>query len=452
MPAHVANQPGLVATTANRSFISALQILDRSFTEKLVEKYGSENYTFLLDMLGRKVKTENRDFYHYERRKRHAAVQVASITGGATAGADVVVTVIAGSHYDSGTKSPGRVGEVVMWANTGALGKITSITTTTASAHTYTIKPLKSDVRINPAANDWLLFQGLQHVGEASDVQASIQPLTDKISNSVTEIREDYHITDKAAMEKIEWADPATGMRYYKYFGTSEAEKRFLNNRELLAMFSVDVTNSGITSNGTVGTKGILQQILAGGSELTYTGGSLNSVTDFQSVTRELDFNGANTEIHHLCDTYQHQEINAKLFTQYNQGAILYGSVGGSKEVSAQLGFSSYYIDGFNFHFKKYAGFQPEKMFGVVPSTYKYKNYGLLIPQGFGTDPVTAQKLPTIALRYQEVKPGMELNAYEYGGLAETNKTAVQELRNVIVGHYGVQVQAANQCVIFRAS
>jgi hypothetical protein len=416
-----------------------------------VEKYGSEKYTQLLEMIGRKVKVENNSFYHYERTKRHPSVVVESITGGGSAGVDVDVTIEEASHWDSGKKSPLRVGEVVQWANNGRLGKITAINTSVDSAHVATIKPLRSTEQFNPALGDVLLFQGIQHVGEASGAQTAYQPRVDKITNTVTEIREDYEFTDKAAMERIEFRDPTTGMQYFQYFGTKEAEMRWLNNREMLTVFSVDVTNTGITSNGTVGTKGMLEQIIAGGSDLSYSAGSMDGIADFQKVTRELEFNGANAEIHALMDTYQYQEIQRELFAQYPNGAILWGAAGGNAEVAAKLGFSSYQIDGFTFHFKKYAMFQPEKVYGVAPATYAYKNYGVFIPQGFGTDPLTNQKLPTISLRYQEV-PGIgEINAYEYGGLAQSNKTADQKLFNVLIGHYGVQVQAANQCVIFQA-
>lgn len=451
MPAHAPTIPTASAQGANKAFLSALQILDRSYTPELIQKYGAEQYTFMLDMIGNKVKTENGSFYHYEKQKRHQAVQVASITGGGSAGVAAVVTLAAGSHFDSGTKSPIRVGEVVMWSDNGRLGKITAINTSVAGAHTATVAPLKSTEQFNPGANDWLMFQGLQHVGEASDVFAALQPRVDKVTGTVSEIREDYEITDKAAMEKIEWQDPTSGQFYYRYFGTNEADKRFLNNRELQLMFSVGVTNTAITANGTVGTLGVIEQIKAGGNTLTYTPGSMDGIVDAQKITRELEFNGANPEIHALLDTYQYQEFQRELFGQYPNGSILWASAGGSAEVAAKLGFSSYSIDGFTFHFKKYAGFSPEKMFGVVPTDWAYRNYGLFIPQGFNTDPSSGQSLPTIALRYQEI-PGIgELNAYEWGGLASTNKTGVQKLYNTIVGHYGVQVQAANQCVILSA-
>jgi hypothetical protein len=447
---HEASQPTVISGGANRAFVSGLNIFDRSYSDKLVQKYGNEKYSQVLEMLGLKVKTENRDFYHYERRRRHASVKVASLSGGGSPGVNALVTVSSENHYDSGSKSPGRLGEVVQAGVTGILGKITAINVTTPNAHVYTIAPLRSTERFNPGAGDFLFFHGLQHIGEASTAQTAMQPLVDKITNSITEIREDYDITDKAAMEKIEWRDPDSGMTYYKYYGTSEAEARWLNNRELLAMFSVDVTNTGITSNGTVGTKGILDQVRAAGATLQYTPGSL-AIFDWQRVSREMDFNGASAEAHVLSDTFQNQELNRSLFSAFDDGAVLWGSAGGSKEVAAKLGFSSFAIDGVTFHFKKYYGFTPEKMYGVAPTlTTAYRNYGLIIPQGYGTDPMTAQKLPTICLRYQEIKPGMEMNVYEYGGLAETNKTPEQKLSNVIVGHYGVQVQAANQCVIFQ--
>jgi hypothetical protein len=217
-------------------------------------------------------------------------------------------------------------------------------------------------------------------------------------------------------------------------------------------MFSTPVNVATFTATGTVGTTGVIPQVQAGGSTLTYTAGSLNAITDVQAVTRDLQFNGAASEVHWLCDVYQHQELQSKLFTQYNQGAILWGSAGGSNEVAAKLGFSSYYIDGFNFHFKKYDNFQPEKIYGVAPATYKYKNYGLIIPQGFGNDPVSMQSTPTISLRYQEVPGKGEIHAYETGGLAGTPTSNKQDLHNVIIGHYGVQVAAANQCVILAVS
>jgi len=445
MPAHVPNQPTNVglSTGTNLAFLTALQIQDRSFIPTLVEKYGPEMYAFVLNMLGKKLKVENESFYHYEKRRLLAPVQVASVSGGTT-GATAAVTIASGSHYDSGSKSPIRVGEVYMISASGILGKVLSVNKATASGHVANIAPLKSTQAFNPAANDFLLPQGRWLEGEGSDAQDGLSPITDKVTNTVTEIREDYRITDKAMMEKVEWQDPYTKQNYYRRLATGEAEKRFLLTGELLTVFGSNVTNTNIASKGT---KGMLDQITTNGSDLSYTAASL-AIADFQALTRTLTFNGAGSELHHLADVYQYQEIIKLLFTTYPNGAIQWGSVGGSADVAAKYGFQSLSIDGFTFHFKKYAPFSPEWVWGVAPaSTPNYRNYGVIIPQGFSTVPGNAN-LPTICLRYQSVD-GQEISAWETGGFAQGgNKTRVAEVWNHMVAYYGVQVAAANQCVI----
>jgi hypothetical protein len=240
------------------------------------------------------------------------------------------------------------------------------------------------------------------------------------------------------------------GQRYYRYAGSKEAEKMFLNHREKMLLFSRTVNNSNITTNGTVGTKGMLQQIVSGGSTLSYTAGSID-ILKFQEVGRELTYNGASSEIHALQDIYQFDEVQRLLFAQYSGGGILWDSVGGSRDAAARYGFTSLAIGGFSYHFKKYSGFTPEHEYGVQPATAPaYRNYGLFIPQGF-SNVVGNGSLPTIALRYQECPSGGEVNAYVSGGAAEDNKTGKQEIIHTAVGYYGVQVAAANHCVILDA-
>lgn len=449
MAAHQPTIPSSVSIAGGTklAFLSSLQVQDRSFLKDLLEVYGPESYLYLMELLGKKSKVENETFYHYQRKgKRFIAVQVASKTGGASAGVDCVVTIASGSHQNSGAESPLRVGEVVEISASGIMGKITAIDKSVASAHTATIKPLRTAETFGPANNDYLLFKGLQDVGEASSAFESQQSGSTKISNTVTQIREDYKITDKAAMEALEWE--VDGQKYYKYKGTKDAEIYFLNSVEDKLVFGVDVTNTGITVNGTNGSKGLVTQITAGGSDLGYTAGSL-AITDFQSITRQLTFNGAAAEIHHLTDIYQYQEIMRSLFALYPQGAVLWDSVGGSEEAAAKYGFKSLNIEGFNFHWKKYAPFSPEWKYGVTPGTASnYKNYGLVIPVGGMRDPESGNTVSTFDICYQDIPNAGEINAYEWGGLARQNKNGDQVLYNTFITHKGLRLRAANQCVI----
>jgi len=293
MAQHSPQQPAGVSIAGGTSlaFLSNLAINDRSFDKDLIEVYGKESYIYFMEKLGKKTQVDNQTFYHYEvGGKLYSAVQVASATGGASPGVVATITVSAGSHRNAGTESPLRVGEVVSILASGIHGKITAINKTSASAHTATIYPLLSTDAFLPAANGWLLFKGLQDVGEGSDTFEGIQNTTRKISNTITEFREDYTILDRAAAERIEWA--VNGVHYYQRKGTRDTEKKFLNSIDDKLMFGTVVNNTNLTASGAVGTKGAINQIASGGSSLGYTAGAI-AMSDFQSMTRIFDQNGA---------------------------------------------------------------------------------------------------------------------------------------------------------------
>lgn len=403
-----------------------------------------------IEGLGKKEKTENITFYHYETRGRlHSAMQVASVVGGASAGVVATVTFSAGSHFNSGTQSPIRVGEVVEISATGIFGKVTAVNKSTPSAHTATIYPLRVTEAFLPAANDWLLFRGVTEAGEKSGKTDNIQQLVRQVSNTCTEIREDFEITDKAAMERVEFE--VDGQHFFKYKGSKDADKRFLNNQDFKLTFGVNLTNTANLTNGSLGTLGLIPQVVAGGSTLGYSAGSL-AITDFQAATRALTFNGAKSEIHHLVDVYGFQEIQSKLFALYPSGAVLWDSVGGSAEAAAKYGFKSLDIDGFTFHWKKHLPFSPEAVYGVAPAaTPFYKNYGIMIPQGTYRDPIKGKDSSTITVMYQDIPNAGEILAYESGGLAQSNKTTDMNLVITMITHKGLRLSAANQCVILEA-
>ena len=146
MPAPL--QPGSVSPNGGqvgRQFVSDLSILKPQYYDKFIEKYGSQNYTQLLEALGMKAVVPSREFFHFESKgKLHSAVQ---LNGGALAsvapGAAIDVE-ISSAFVDNG-KSPLRVGEVVENAATGVQYKIMAV----ASATVCTIKPLLSTVDAN---------------------------------------------------------------------------------------------------------------------------------------------------------------------------------------------------------------------------------------------------------------------------------------------------------------
>jgi hypothetical protein len=437
-------QPGAVQPTGGqvgRQFVSDLSILKPQYYDKFIDKYGSQNYTQLLEALGMKAVVPSREFFHFETKgKLHSAVQ---LNGGALAsvapGAAIAVEIAAG-FIDNG-KSPLRVGEVVENAATGVQYKIMTVPT----AATCTIKPLLSTIDANDdlgaTSTAFLLFRGVTEAGEASTKTNTLTGLTEKKTFYTTEIREDYSITDRAKIEELYFS--VDGQAYYTYKGLDEAVRRFMNNKEFKLMFGSAANNI----DGTVGATGLIPQIKAGGQNYQWGTDSAFTIEDFHALARLADFNGGAQEYHFLMDSYLRTAVDDALFAKYQNGAIVWANAGGSQEVAVKYGFDSLKIDGTTFHLKKYLPFNAEAVYGVAPTTSLYKNSGILIPMKEGRDAQTGDKIPSLRIVSNEVEAGKEVKVWETGALAKVPTSDKMELNVHHMAYAGLQVFAANQYI-----
>ena len=429
-----------------RGIVSDLSILKPQYYNKFISKYGSQNYTMLLEMLGFKGQVKSQVIRHFEDLgKMHQAVQVKTNVTGATNGSAVTFELTTGSHYDSGTKSPIRVGEIVEIASTGIQGKVISVDKTSANAHTATVRPLSSTQQFESAAvdgrldaNEWILFRGQAAVGEASSKGDALIPRVEEVVNYVSEIREDWRVTDRAMIEEIWFAEN------YSYKGLDEAVKRFMNNKEFTLMFGNTITNTNASSTSK-NTIGLLNQIENRGTGVSYTAGSLDRAK-LHEVTRALDFNGGSMENHLLSDVFLRQELDDELFDLYDAGAILWGTVGGSKEAAAMYGFGSITMDGYTFHIKKYLPFSPEAVYGATPTDHQYKNYGIVVPMSQGRDPQSGERYNSIEITYNNVN-GKDLHVWETGAFAKSPTSDTAELNVHHLCYAGLRVFGANRFV-----
>jgi hypothetical protein len=438
------SQPGSVQLSGvTRSFMSDLSILKPQYYPQFIDKYGSQNYAQLLEALGMKATVPSREYFHFESKgKLHSAVQ---LDGGAldNVAAGAAINVAISSSFVSGGKSPLRVGEVVENAATGVQYKITAV----ASATACTIKPLDATVDPNTdlgaTSTAHLLFRGITEAGEASSKFTSLTGLTEKKTFYTTEIREDFTISDRAKIEELYFE--VNGQSYYTYKGLDEAVRRFMNNKEFKLMFGKPSTDAQI---GSTGITGLVPQIEAGGQTYQWNASSSGfTIDDFHALARLADFNGGAQEYHFLMDSYLRSVVDDALFAKYQNGAIVWASVGGSSDVAVKYGFDSIKIDGITFHLKKYLPFNAEAVYGVAPSTEYYKNSGILIPMKDGRDAQTGDKLPSLRIVYNEVEPGKEVKVWETGALAKVPTSDKMELNVHHMAYCGIQVFAANQYI-----
>ena len=376
------NQPSGVqlGTGVGRQFVSDLSLLKPQFYDKFVEKYGNQNYTQLLEMIGLKAVVPGREFFHFESYgKLHSSIKITAASTVSVTNSGVTVTLTAGSHYNSGAQSPVRVGEVVEAASSGV----------------------------------------------------------------------QYKITDRAKIEEIYLN--FEGGSFYTYKGLDEAVRRFMNNKEFKLIFGSDADNI----SGTVGAKGLIPQIEAGGQTYQYdiAGNTVGfGMEDFHNLVRQIDFNGGAQEYHFLMDSYLRTAVDDSLFAKYQNGAIVWANAGGSQDLAVKYGFDSLKIDGVTFHLKKYLPFNSEAIYGqsLASNGNKFDFYGALIPMKEGRDAQSGDKIPAVRIVSNEVESGKEVKVWETGALAKVPTSDKMELNVHHMAYCGLQVFAANQFIVVK--
>lgn len=461
-------QPGAIAVPmVTRQLVSDLQLLQRHFYNKFIEKYPEQDYFKWLETFAGMELTKGRDFYHYESKGKlmlSVAVQTAITTP--AAGANVVITLTADSHLTAnGTNySPIRIGETIRLASNDKEGKIIAVNKTVDNAHTATIRPNRSDVALTSAGSANLLagevikLVGNMDAGEASTSIDTQTPTDEKITNYISTMRDTYTASDLAEMEEIEYKAPAgdapinTGniVSAYTVRGMQEWNKRYMNNCSFKLMFGDLVTNTSLATSA-AGTQGLIPAITARGTTTTYTGGGM-TIAKIHEMLRLQSVNGGAKQIQWLQDIFQNNDFNDGLTAQYTAGGFVYGTGSASKEASVAFGFREFYIDGFLLQIERYAPFNTENVYGRTPTIDKYRDFGIMIPQGTTYDRERARTIPNLTIMYQEPPTvqapsgsiGNGIRVWRHGGGSPnaTNGTLTDSVE--MVSYKGLRAAAMN--------
>lgn len=463
-------QPAAVSMpSVTRSLISSLQLLTPAFYKKYTERYGDEDFTMWLSTYAGTETVKQRDFFWFESRgKLMVAVTNKTAVVAPAAGATVTVTIIVGDHYDSGTLSPLRVGETVRVASSNVEGKILTVNTTTPTAHTCTIRPLQSTQAFKSAgstdlvANEVLIFGGQTEAGEKSNSIDALVDLDDRLSNTITEIRETWSATDLAEMAEVYYNSGVNlqggtpgglqqaGTSYFTYKGLIRANRRFKNNIEFKLMRGDVQNNTGLTNS--VGTQGAIPQIIARGQTVTYTPGSLN-LAKIHDITRIMDVQGGAKEALWLMDVNQRIDFSDSMFSQFPSGAWVWGQNERSQEAAIVYGAKSIAMDSYLLKVKKYTPFNTEVLTGKSPVTDYFRDFGIIIPQGETNDARDSSKSYK-NIQVMQMEPprggtiGNGIRVWQHGGgsIQATNGQMVDNVE--MITYRGVRVAGANQFVI----
>lgn len=456
-------RPGSVSLSSqNRQLMVDLQLLTPQFYKKYTEKYGNEDFTWWLAAHAGMEEVKNRNFFWFENRGKLMPGVTTTGTVAAGVGATVTLTLASGDHYNSGTQSPLRVGEIVSVASSNVEGKILSINTTTPGAFTFTVRPLKSTDRFATAgqnsliSGEVLIFGGISEAGEASTQVDPLIPLDQRYENNITEIRDGWSNTDLAQMADTYYEYPvsadmaANGVTAFTYKGMYKTLVRYKNNIEKKLMRGDVLTNSGLSTNS-VGAQGIIPKAIADGVNVGYTPGNLD-IAKLHEITRLMDVNGAAKQCAWLADIFQRQDFSDGIFSAYPAGAFVYGQGEKSQDASVAYGFQSIYIDGYMLQIKKYAAFNTEVLTGLTPSTDYFRNFGLIYPMGETKDSRSGATYKNITIMYQEPPKGGTvgngIRVWQYGGGSPNPTDGTMTNQIAMITYRSSRVCAANQFIV----
>lgn len=455
-------QPGPVAYPSGitTAIFNDLNFVIPDYIAGLVAKYGNSSYMLAAEILGNsnieQINTTTNTFSHFEKGRLYGSGIVASNVTGVAAGVAQNVTLKTPESYNNGatgTQSPFLLNQTVKIRSNGVKAKVTAITRTT-NAFVLELTPLKTTDLIRTGtsgtqlnAGEGLETFGNQLAGEASDSQGTQQQKLYRYDNTCTVLRSSVKASDLAGMNKTQ-IDFGAGNFYEPYLAVKEMNQQMMASIEDAVMEGVGASNI----SGTTGTTGVLPDVTARGSEIDYIN-QMFAIGDFQNLTNVLDANGGPREYHFLQDLKQRQDINNLLFGVYRNGAISYGSVGGSAEAAVSYGFKGFSTDTFDFHFHRYKGFSAGAVFGYTPTQGDYRaNFGFAVPQGMTQDAKDSTTRPYLQWVYQQnpdIPAGMRIYSWDLGYTKGT-KTSIAENKYEQIAYVGSRVIAAEQFAILK--
>lgn len=436
------------AAITRYGLISGLNIVNVHAYNQYYDFYGWAPYTALAQIAGQTEKSDNKEFRWYQSHGRPLGFVTASADVTVANSAAATITVGAGSYSQSGTKSLPSFGLVFRNARTGVDSRVSAVPNkTTANAHTFVMTPVVTGQNASVLAGDELLSRGFIYLGEQSDKTETIIRNTDRYSNYCTEIRADDTIGDLAAAEKIEFQ--INGNYSYTYKQMKDTNLRLMRELDLLIFEGTQTTNLPYVEEGT---NGVIKQVQANGINYDYSAWGVT--TSFATIDRALNAVGAPKEYDILSDSSSNIEMQNSIFTEINNGAIVYAADPGKRGgIDLNRDFQSLKIYNRKYNFSNYGLFDEQTMYGSAGLGVRNR-FSLFMPTGqtssMNEDGSTVT-VPRFSVMYQTPFGGNKWHTKENGLFSDGGGTKAERIITTI-GYYGARVVGAQQYLIAKGS
>ena len=404
-------------------------------SEDFVKRYGSQNLTGFLDVLGAKAPVSNFQFSHYEEDWIHQSFTTDAAGVALTGGAEILISNASSLAVTaSGDSTFVRPGAVILLKD-GTMGlvvakftvgtAVTGITganpclegyagtaTTTAAANQHVIHVMNYNGATafhgDVADGDTFTVVGMEFA-EGTGQPNGITPKVLEYNNTCMILKESYQVTGSESTNKIWFKvnDEATGQSGYLWYlkGEGDTYRRFMDYSEMMMILGEQATaaslvgagNASVAINsGVRGTTGLLNFM---GNTHSYNQLAGFNLSDFDSMIRTLDKYKGSRENTVWAGLDLSLAIDDAVAAMFAGGGISYGAFNGAEEIAVAMGFKSFTRGGYTFHKKTYQPFTHLPMLGATG--YDYAGMGMVIPGDSGRDAKSGDSIPALRIRYK---------------------------------------------------
>lgn len=437
----------------------------------LVKTYGNQGITGFLQMVGAVKSNGAADEVQYWEETRLHQLQVANFdaAGVASGATSIVLTMASATATATGaTKAAAqkylRVNDVILVGGVdrfiitalsiGANGNYAQDATAAATAVSLTGAGLTTAVAsaAAPGVQGNFPIVGNMFAQGTDQNQGYLESNVVKRTNPYQIIKEVYKVTGSQATN-IGWVNLGNGD--YRWFIKSENDtrQRFLDKREMMMLLGQQVSNTGLTSLGSIaGSEGYFSAIQNRGVVVNSgatTTAAIATLDELDVLITALDKQGSMPEyamyVNRLQDlaiddmiaqgTSTAANITAGVATQFGQFANAADMV--------KLGFSSFMRGSYTFHKHSWKLLNDPTLLGA--SNFQ----GVMIPLTNVADPRTGEKSPALELNYKATNGyNREMEHWMTGSILGVTNTNTDALQFNYRSEFALVTRAANQHVL----
>ena len=168
-------------------------------------------------------------------------------------------------------------------------------------------------------------------------------------------MKETYKVSGSQATN-IGWINLGNGDYRWYLKNEGDTRQRFMDKREMMMLLGQKVTSSDAALNGISGSEGYFAAIADRG--INVSGGAMTALSDFDSLIKEFDKQGANSEYALYVNRDQDLAIDDMLASAGHTAAggtttglaANFGAFNNDSDMAVELGFKSFTRGGYTFH------------------------------------------------------------------------------------------------------